>query len=90
MGLCEFFVITLESIASINRMIIGGVKILTNTKMSFKGALKYFCEPTKKIPWLHHVFNKKTMEGILQALVKVLIQFVTYEGRYKRFHSHIS
>ena len=48
LGLYDFFFITLVFISSIIRMSIGGVKILTNTKMSFKGALENFWEPTEK------------------------------------------
>ena len=48
-----------------------------------------FRELRVKIPKLHHGFNREEMNGVWKALVNVLIQFTTCEGRYESFHSHI-
>ena len=86
---CVTFTVTLESILVITGLSMEVVKITSNTKTLCKYALERFREPGGKIPKLHHGFNREAMGRVRKGLVKFLIQLVTYEGRYRKFYSHI-
>lgn len=79
------FIVSMESIAIVNDLIVEGVTFPKKPKGNYKANIVRFLKPREKVTHIQSESNREDLFGVKNYTTLLLLKYITLDGRFKNF-----